>query len=112
MGVIIASIRIVNNKPIVIKGIKTLRFRNPGIAKTRRVISKLVNEIVVLTPAKTTELIKISCVPKPVYLMFEENGVIKVHPAAVNVRFEHFVTYVFFRLLFTTLFATNHKDSG
>ena len=57
----------------------------------RRVINKLVKDTVVLIPAKTTESIKISCAPIPVYFTFEENGVIKVQPAAVKVLLEHFV---------------------
>jgi len=61
------------------------------MANVRRVINKFVNEIVVLTPAKMTDTIKISWLPIPVYLVFEENGVINVHPAVVNVLFEHLV---------------------
>jgi hypothetical protein len=52
--VINTSIRKDNNNATVTKGIKTLRLRNPGIAKVRLVISKLVNEIVELTPANIT----------------------------------------------------------
>ena len=54
------------------------------------------NETVELIPANTTDKIKMSCEPIPVYLVLEENGVIKVHPAVVNVRFEHFVKKNFF----------------
>jgi hypothetical protein len=42
------------------KGNSALRLRNPDITKVRLVISKLVNDIVVLAPAKITEIIKIS----------------------------------------------------
>jgi hypothetical protein len=56
-GVTIASIRIVNNKAIVIKGKRARLFRKPGIANVRRVINKLVNDIVVDTPVKITPTI-------------------------------------------------------
>jgi citrate lyase synthetase len=90
-GVIIANIRNANNVPIVEKGNKTLRFLIPGIANVRRVTSKLVNETVVLTPAKITLIIKISCAPIPVYFVQEEKGVMNVHPAVTNALFEHLV---------------------
>jgi len=57
-GVIIASIRKVNNKDIVINGSRTLLFLKPGIAKVLLVINKLVNETVELTPANITATIK------------------------------------------------------
>jgi hypothetical protein len=91
-GVIKASMRIVNNKLIVINGNIIFLFLKPSAANVLLVIKRLVNEIVVLTPAKITEIIKISCVPTPVYFIFDESGVIKVQPAAVNTRFEHLVT--------------------
>lgn len=59
-GVTTASILIVNNKLIVIKGSKDRLFLKPGIAKVRLVIKRLVNDIVVLIPANITEVIKIS----------------------------------------------------
>ena len=59
--------------------------------KVRLVINKLVKDTVVLIPAKTTDKIKISWAPIPVYFILEEKGVIKVQPAVVRVRFEHFV---------------------
>ena len=83
--------RIASKRAIVIKGNKTRRFLNPGIPKVRRVISKLVKEIVVLIPAKITEIIAISCVPTPVNFVFEENGVMKAQPDNVKVLLEHFV---------------------
>jgi hypothetical protein len=89
--VIIASILKVKSIAVVIKGIKILLFFNPGIDNVRRVIIKFVKDIVVLIPAKTTDKIKISCEPIPVYLTLEEKGVINVQPAAVKVRLEHFV---------------------
>ena len=59
-GVTKASIRIVNNKLIVINGNNERLFRSPDITKVLRVINKFVNDIVVLTPAKITEIIKTS----------------------------------------------------
>jgi hypothetical protein len=53
----IANILNVNNKDIVMNGNKTLLLRNPGIANVLLVINKLVNETVVLTPAKITATI-------------------------------------------------------
>ena len=99
-GVTIANIRRANKVPIVENGNKTLRLRIPGIAKVRLVTNKLVNEIVLLTPAKITAKIKISCAPTPVYLVHDENGVINVHPAVVNALFEHLVKKYFLRLVF------------
>jgi len=50
----------VKNNDIVIKGNKTRLFLKPGILKVRLVINKFVKEIVVLTPAKITEITAIS----------------------------------------------------
>jgi citrate lyase synthetase len=50
-----------------------------------------VKDTVVLTPAKITLIIKISCAPIPVYFVQEENGVINVHPAVTRALFEHLV---------------------
>jgi len=44
--------------------------------------------------------------------VLEENGVIKVQPLMVNVRFAHLVKYTFLRLALTALFATYQNDSG
>jgi len=55
----------------------------------RLVINKFVKESVVLIPAKITEIVAISCIPKPVYFNLEENGVIKVQPEIVNDALEH-----------------------
>jgi hypothetical protein len=63
------------------------------------VINKLVNDIVVLIPAKITDNIKTSCEPTPVYFKLELNGVIKVQPAVTSVRAEHFDTNTFLRLV-------------
>jgi hypothetical protein len=93
-------------------GIKILLCLIPGIAKVRLVINKFVNDIVVLIPAKTTERIKTSCEPTPVYFILELNGVINVQPAVVNVRAEHLDTKIFFLLDCTTLSAAYQKDSG
>jgi aromatic ring-opening dioxygenase LigB subunit len=59
-GVTKANIRIVKNNAIVINGNKTRLFLKPGILKVLLVISKFVNEIVVLTPAKITDKTAIS----------------------------------------------------
>jgi hypothetical protein len=90
--VINASIRIVKNNAIVINGSKTLRFLNPGIESVLRVINKFVKLIVVVTPAKITAVMIISCPPIPVNFVLEEYGVIKVQPDKVNVLLEHLVT--------------------
>jgi len=90
-GVIIANILKANKVPIVTNGINTLLCLIPGIHKVLLVINKLVNETVLLTPANITDTNNKSCAPIPVYLTFEENGVIKVQPAVVSVRFEHLV---------------------
>jgi len=59
-GVIVANILNVKKIEIVTKGINTLLCLIPGIAKVLLVINKLVNDIVVLIPAKTTDKINIS----------------------------------------------------
>jgi hypothetical protein len=56
-GVIIANIRNVNKRDIVMNGNKTLLFLRPGIAKVLLVISKFVNDMVELTPASITATI-------------------------------------------------------
>jgi hypothetical protein len=53
------------------------------------VISKLTKDIVVLTPANITANVAISCAPKPVYLILEENGVINVQPLIVSEELLH-----------------------
>jgi len=93
------------------KGNSALRLRNPDITKVRLVISKLVNDIVVLAPAKITEIIKISWLPTPVYFILDDSGVINVHPAVVNTLFEHFVTYTLRRLALDTRSAVYQKES-
>ena len=87
----IASILRAKKIPIDTNGSKTLLFLNPGIPKVRLVINKFVNETVLLIPANTTDNIKTSCDPIPVYFVLEENGVIKVQPAVTNVGLEHLV---------------------
>ena len=52
-------------------------------------ISKLVKDIVVVTPAKITETMAASILPKAVNRIALENGGIKVHPAMVNVLLLH-----------------------
>lgn len=90
-GVTRASIRIVRNNDIVMNGNKTLLFLSPGIARVLLVINRFVNPTVELIPAKITLTIKMSWLPIPVYLVFDENGVTNVQPAHVKVLFEHFV---------------------
>jgi hypothetical protein len=87
----IANILNARSVPIVEKGSNTLLFLIPGIASVRLVTNKLVKETVVLTPAKITLIINMSCAPTPVYLVHEENGVINVHPAVTSARLEHLV---------------------
>jgi hypothetical protein len=95
-----------------INGNSILRVRNPGIASVLLVTSRLVTDIVVLTPAKITPKISISCTPNPVNLRSEEKGVINVHPATVCVALEHLATYLFCLLKRDALFAKNQNLSG
>lgn len=60
IGVTIASNLKVNKREMVIKGIKTLLFLRPGATKVLLVIRRLVKEMVVLIPARTTETKRIS----------------------------------------------------
>jgi len=101
-GVIKASIRITRNKVMLIKGIRTLLLRNPGMESVRRVIKRLVNDIVVLKPASKTLIIATSWAPLPVNLRFPEKGVMKVHPDIVKIEFEHLAITTFFLRSFTT----------
>jgi hypothetical protein len=91
-GVTNASIRIVSNKLIEINGSNDRLFRKPDITNVLLVINKFVNDIVVLIPAKITEIIKISWLPTPVYFTFDEKGVINVQPAVVKTLLEHLET--------------------
>jgi hypothetical protein len=111
-GVTAASILKVNKVVIVTKGIKTLLVLKPGIANVLLVINKFTKVIVLLTPIKTTPKIKISCEPTPVNFVLEEKGVIKVQPAVVKVRLEHFVNVTFCLLDLTTRLAAYQKFSG
>jgi hypothetical protein len=111
-GVIKVNIRIVKNNVIVINGKSTRRFRKPEDDKTRRVINRLVNEIVVLIPAKITAIIIKSCAPNPVYFKFPENGVINVQPATTAARFEHLLKNTFRRRPCEALEARYQNDSG
>lgn len=56
--------------------------------------------MVVLTPDNNTLIIAISWAPTPVYLTFDEKGVIKVHPDKVKIAFEHLLLYFFFHISF------------
>lgn len=92
-------------------GINTRRFRKPGADSVRLVINKLVNEIVVLTPDKITLIIAISWAPKLVKRVFDENGVINVHPAIVNVELLVFGINFFFKRFFVNWVVINHIES-
>jgi hypothetical protein len=61
------------------------------MASVRLVTNKLVNDIVLLIPAKITAIISTSCEPIPVYLVADENGVINVQPAVTKALLEHLV---------------------
>jgi hypothetical protein len=54
IGVTIARRRSVRSREMVMKGIRTLLFLRPGATKVLLVMRRLVKEIVVLIPAKTT----------------------------------------------------------
>jgi hypothetical protein len=71
-----------------------------------------VKETVLLIPANITDKSSKSCAPTPVYLIFDEKGVIKVHPAVVKVLLEHLVKYTFLRLTLLIRLTTYQKDSG
>lgn len=92
IGVTIARRRSVRRSEIVMKGIRTLLFLSPGATKVLLVIKRLVKEIVVLIPARTTATKRTSCAPKPEYFILEEKGVMKVQPAVTAARLEHLVT--------------------
>jgi len=68
IGVTIASIRRVRSREMVTNGSNIRLLRSPGDIRVLRVINKFVNEIVVLTPAKTTLKSNTSCAPRPVNL--------------------------------------------
>lgn len=110
-GVMSASIRITKNKVIERKGIKTRLFRKPGADSVRRVISRLVNDIVVLTPDKITLIIAISWAPIPVKRVLLEKGVIKVQPAIVRVELLALGNDFFFTRLVFNCVVTNHNES-
>lgn len=103
--------RITKNKVIDKNGINTRRFRKPGAESVRRVISRLVKEIVVLTPDKITLIIAMSCAPKPVNRVLLENGVIKVHPAIVRVELLALGKDFFFTRLVFNCVVMNHNES-
>ena len=101
-GVMSASILITKNNVIDRKGIRTRLFLKPGADNVRLVISKLVNDIVVLKPDKITLIIAMSCAPKPVNLVLDEKGVIKVQPDIVNVELLVLGVAFFLTLFFIT----------
>jgi hypothetical protein len=99
-GVINASIRITKNSDIDKNGIVFFLFLKPGAANTRRVIKRFVNDSVELSPANSTLSVAASCAPRPVNRVWEEKGVINVHPDITAVgllHFSFFITIVFVR---------------
>ena len=83
IGLITAKALNINNIVMLIKGNNILLFLKPGIDNVLLVDNKFISDIVVLIPAKYTPKTNMSCIPTPVYLILEEKGVIKVHPATV-----------------------------
>ena len=110
-GVINANILMTKNSVIDKKGIKTRLLRKPGAESVRRVINKLVKDIVVLTPDKITLIIAMSCAPKPVKRVLLEKGVINVHPAMVKVELLDLGNDFFLNLLALSCVVKNHKES-
>lgn len=99
------------NKVIVRNGISTRRLRKPGADRVRRVISRLVNEMVVLTPDKITVMIAMSCAPIPVKRVLDENGVMKVHPDMVKDELLDFGRAFFFSRLVFSCVVMYHRES-
>ena len=110
-GVMRASIRITRNKVIERKGINTRRLRSPGADSVRRVINRLVKEIVVLTPESMTLIIAISCAPNPVKRVLLENGVINVQPAITSVELLALGSDFFLTRFVLSWVVINHKES-
>ena len=110
-GVMRASIRITRNKVIERKGINTRRLRSPGADSVRRVINRLVKEIVVLTPESMTLIIAISCAPSPVKRVLLENGVINVQPAITRVELLALGSDFFLTRFVLSWVVINHKES-
>jgi len=54
----------------------------------------------------------VSCAPKPVYWVFAENGVIKVHPDIVKILFEQRVACNFLRRTFEIPTANLQNESA
>lgn len=102
-GVMRANIRITKNNAIDRNGMLFFLFLKPGAPKTLRVISRFVNEIVVLVPANKTLNAAASCAPNPVNLVCEENGVMNVQPDITDVGLLHrsfFIKMVLSRMAF------------
>lgn len=79
----------VKNRDSDKKGIIDFLFFIPIAERVRLVIKRFTVEMVVLTPDSITPITARSCEPKPVNLIFEENGVIKVQPTVVYPELEH-----------------------
>jgi hypothetical protein len=99
------------NNVIVKNGIKTRLFRNPGAESVRRVISRLVNDIVVLIPESITVIIAMSCAPKPVNLTLDEKGVMNVQPDIVNEELLDLGIDFFFSRLVLSCVVIYHNES-
>lgn len=92
-------------------GIVFFLFLNPGADRTRLVMSRLVKDIVVLSPANITLSIAASCAPNPVNLVCEENGVIKVQPDITDVGLLHFSFFIIIVLFLSACRSACHGFS-
>lgn len=110
-GVIRASIRITRKRVIDRKGINTRRLRSPGADRVRRVISRLVKDIVVLTPERMTLIIAISWAPRPVKRVLLENGVMNVQPAITRVELLALGSDFFLTRFVLSCVVINHSES-
>ena len=77
------------NREIERKGGTFFLFLRPILPKHLLVSKRLVNDRVELTPAIIVVKMIASCAPGPVNRRELENGVMKVHPAVVNVGLLH-----------------------
>ena len=110
-GVIRASIRMTRKRVIERKGINTRRLRSPGADSVRRVMSRLVKDIVVLTPDRMTLIIAISWAPNPVKRVLLEKGVINVQPAITSVELLALGSDFFLTRLVLSCVVINHRES-
>ena len=73
-----------------INGIEFFLFLKPAAPRTLLVNSKLVKDIVELSPANKTLTMATSWAPNPVNLVWDENGVINVQPDITDAGLLHF----------------------